>query len=1116
MSTRSNNLISFVALLAVCVCWLSPQPAAANPSLRKQVDQRGDFVLFGNTLAHACEAGTPAPVVGTIGDCPDRNLVAADVYFRSDDPSDGMARADANIAGTSARSTAQLNLPADAMVTYARLYWGSYADSTTPNPNVRVERPSAGVNALVMADDSWNVPEAGLNGQPVNSGRYWYQNTADVTDLVSAQASGPYRVSEVASVPLEELGGNPYPYVAWYIVVFYELASEPQRNLALFDGLDSVAPSRNATVMLDGFLVPDSGFDAKLGIITFEGDDSINGDGITFNGTALSDAQNDADNFFNSTRSYLGMPVSVMGDLPQLTGAANSMSGIDLDVVDLSMRVQAGQTSATLEATTTLDTYLLAAWVTSISTLKPNFSTSQKTATPEGLGKASVRPGDEIDYEITVVNTGSDRAVETVVSDPLPMGVTYVPDSIEIVEGPSMGKKTDAAGDDEAEYDAASRTIKIRIGDAASSSAGGGLDVDGMIKVRFRVKVDTDTRGKIANQATVSAGGEKGSTSENTDTDSDPDEPGQQSTDVTVNVCDVDADCMDPTPLCDISSDPQSCVECVTSADCNDPQKPDCSTTKHVCECAAGPGMCTDDTDGDGISDSGERMVGTDPMDWDTDDDGTPDGSEFSPELDTDGDGLPNGRDADSDNDGLFDGTEQGFDCENKDTDKTLGRCRADADDTKKSNPVKADTDRGGVNDGSEDANLNGKLDPMGETDPTFGAGMDDSKRDADDDGLSDDLEEFLGSNPMDADTDDDGVSDGKEANPSEDTDLDLLVNVLDVDSDDDALRDGTEQGLDCSAKGTDLTKNHCRADMDSGATKTSPLLRDTDTGGVRDGSEDADLNGRIDANETDPTAGKGADDGMVQDSDGDGLSDGLERSIGTDPMDADSDDDGLPDGDESNPSDDHDGDGKINALDPDSDDDGLFDGTERGRACMPPAVDLSVMQCIADADDTTKTGALSVDTDKGSTPDGIEDRNKNGRLDPAELNPLDPSDDVIGKPCNTDSDCGGPTSGLVCDNGMCDFGCRGMGGNTCPDPLFCSSTTMEVGECTDTMPVVDAGMPPRDAGPMLAPGGKLGGAGCNCRVGTNAPPSAAQLVGFGALALLWLARRHARSRRAR
>lgn len=1102
-----------IALMLVCAWAMAPQPAAANPMLRKQVDQRGDFLLIGNTLAHDCDG--PAPVVGNVGNCPDANSYAADVYFRADDPSDGMARADSNIQATAARSTAQLNLPADAKVTYARLYWGSYTNSTMPNPNVRLERPSAGVNSMFVADRVWTVPESDLLGNPMNNGRYWYQATADVTEVVRTQATGPYRISEVSSLPIGMLGNDPYPYVAWYLIVFYEKEAEPQRNLALFEGLDSVAPNRNATVTLQGFLVPASGFDAKLGIVTYEGDQEWDGDGITFDGTALQNAQNPQNNFFNSTRSFLGMPVSVMGDLPQLAGTPDTMSGIDIDVVDLGMHVKAGQTSATLVANTTLDTYLLAAWVTSISTLKPNFSTTSKTATPEGVGKGSVRPGDEIDYEITVVNTGSDKAVQTVVSDPLPMGVTFVPGSIEITSGPKMGKKTDAAGDDEAEYDMATRTIKVRIGDAASSSAGGGLAVDGMVQLHFRVKVDTDTRGLISNQATISAGGEKGATSEDTATDSKPDEPGQQTTDVTVNVCDVDMDCKPPTPLCDISSDPQSCVECVTSADCNDPAKPDCSTKKHICECAAGPGMCDKDSDSDGISDSGEMMVGTDPNDFDTDDDGTPDGAEFAPELDSDGDGLPNGRDADSDNDGLFDGTEQGFNCDNKDTNKELGRCRPDGDMGKtKTNPVKADTDRGGVNDGSEDSNLNGVADPT-ETDPAFGQGMDDTPADTDMDGLSDATEMFIGSDPMDADTDDDGVIDGKEANPSEDTDLDLLVNVLDVDSDNDALFDGTEQGLDCSAKGTALAKNHCRADLDSGATKTSPLLADTDKGGVRDGSEDVDLNGRIDAMETDPTAEHGEDDGTVVDTDKDGLSDGLEKAIGTDPMDADSDDDGLPDGEEPNPSDDHDSDGKINALDPDSDDDGLFDGTERSKACMPPAVDASKMQCIADADPTTSTGALSVDTDKGGTPDGIEDRNHNGKLEPAELNPLDPKDDVIGKPCTMDSMCGSMTSGLVCDMGRCAFGCRGMGGNTCPDPLFCSSTTMAVGMCTDMMPVVDAGMPPviHDAGPMLAPGGKLGGAGCNCRVGTPSQPSAAQLVGFGLFALICLARRR-RTRR--
>jgi uncharacterized repeat protein (TIGR01451 family) len=1116
----------FWSLVPVLAWAVFPPPAAANPSLRKQVDQRGDFLLIGNTLAWDCGnlgGSMPQPVVGTVGNCPEVNLTAADVFWRSDDPSNGTVRADSNIMPAQARTTAVLNLPADAEVTYARLYWGSYADNMSPDPNARIERPSMGLDAALMADKVWAVQETfNLTGLMGNPGRYWYQATVDVTDIVRKAGSGAFRVSDVSALGLAGLN-DPYGYVAWYMVVFYKRDVEPQRNLALFDGLDLVEPGNNATVTLSGFLVPSSGFDAKLGIVAFEGDESINGDGISFNGTALSDSQNPVDNFFNSTHSYLGMPVSTMGDLPQLSGTAGSMSGIDLDVLDLSKLVTAGQTSATLEANTGLETYLLASFVTSISTLKPNFSNSAKAV--KDLNGGSVRPGDELEYTISVPNKGSDDSINTTLSDVLPMGTTFVPGSIEIVSGPMMGKKTDTAGDDEAEYDDASRTVKLRLGTGATATMGGTLAVDGATELRFHVTIDTATRGLISNQAIVHAAGKKGSATEDTPTDGDTMTPGTQPTDVTVNVCDTNADCKPPTPLCDISSEPQSCVECVTSIDCMDPAKPDCSTAKHVCECALGAGKCQKDSDADGISDDGEGVVGTDPNDWDTDDDGTPDGAEFAPELDSDGDGVPNGHDADSDNDGIFDGTEQGYDCSNPATQLELGRCRADADKGMvTTNPVKPDTDRGGVSDGSEDWNLNGAAD-SGETDGSFGHGSDDKPHDSDTDGLSDELEMFLRSDPQDADSDDDGVIDGKEANPSEDTDLDVLINVLDVDSDDDGLADGTEWGLDCSAKGTLVTANHCRPDADSGKTKTSPLLRDTDKGGVRDGAEDFDVNGRVDADETDPTKDHPQDDGMVTDSDRDGLSDGFEKTAGSDPNDADSDDDGLPDGEEPNPLDDRDGDGKIDLLDPDSDGDGLFDGTERGRTCSDPAIDASKMVCIADADSgNTKTGALSVDTDHGGVQDGVEDVNHNGRIDPAELDPNDPKDDVIGKPCAQDSDCGAHDSGLVCDMNKCAFGCRGMGGNTCPSSLFCSSTTMAVGMCSNQPPdagVPDAGSPPpppRDAGPQLAPGGKLGGGGFNCTVAHPGEDTRAPYALFiSVLGLLALRRRPkvVRSRRA-
>ena len=400
------------------------------------------------------------------------------------------------------------------------------------------------------------------------------------------------------------------------------------------------------------------------------------------------------------------------------------------------------------------------------------------------------------------------------------------------------------------------------------------------------------------------------------------------------------------------------------------------------------------DSDGDGLSDDDEDALGTDKNDADTDDDGVPDGQEVDPSADTDGDGLINALDPDSDNDGLFDGTELGLDCSDDGTDLSRGLCRPDADaGATKTSPVNPDTDGGGVSDGSEDFNLDGKIDD-GETDPTDGNGADDtSVVDSDGDGLSDGLEGTLGSDPNDKDSDDDGVPDGAEPNPSADSDGDGLVNVIDVDSDNDGLFDGTELGRDCSGDGTDEARGHCRADADP-STTTSAVNPDTDFGGVSDGNEDHNLDGKLDDGETDPTAGQDADDGIMDDADQDGISDGTEEHLGSDPNDADSDDDGLLDGEEPNFSDDSDGDGTINLLDSDSDDDGLFDGTEAGKDCANSATDEGASQCVADADPGTTTSVLLADTDGGGVSDGEEDANQNGAVDSGERDPLNPADD--------------------------------------------------------------------------------------------------------------------------
>jgi uncharacterized repeat protein (TIGR01451 family) len=349
---------------------------------------------------------------------------------------------------------------------------------------------------------------------------------------------------------------------------------------------------------------------------------------------------------------------------------------------------------------------------------------------------------------------------------------------------------------------------------------------------------------------------------------------------------------------------------------------------------------------------------------------------------------------------------------------------------------------------------------------------------DTDRDGLPDDVEVRIGTNPNDGDSDDDGVPDGQEPDFDKDTDGDGVINALDPDSDNDGLFDGTELGLGCSNPYTDLSKRRCVPDADNGSTKTDPLKRDTDSGGVSDGSEDANLNGKLDPGETDPTAGHGADDLGVVDSDGDGLSDALEQTLGSNPNDSDTDDDGLRDGEEADPALDTDNDGKRNILDPDSDGDGLFDGLEMGNDCSSAGTDITKKTCTPDGDrGATKTSPVDPDTDHGGVSDGVEDTNQNGILDPGEKNPNDRSDDNPG--CANDAQCGYGASGLVCDNRQCVPGCRGEGGNGCPSGQVCSSTTSAIGSCFPA---------PRPATEANA----LEGGGIDCGVGTSRPRGSA------------------------
>lgn len=75
----------------------------------------------------------------------------------------------------------------------------------------------------------------------------------------------------------------------------------------------------------------------------------------------------------------------------------------------------------------------------------------------------------------------------------------------------------------------------------------------------------------------------------------------------------------------------------------------------------------------------------------------------------------------------------------------------------------------------------------------------------------------------------------------------------------------------------------------------------------------------------------------------------------------------------------------KTDPQDPDSDDDGIPDGVEVGRTA---SVDPLCTGFVGDADPGTTTSPVNADSDGDGILDGAEDRNRNGRVDPNELNP--------------------------------------------------------------------------------------------------------------------------------
>lgn len=609
-------------IAALCVLGaVMGRAEAAAPTLRYQTDQRGDFILFGNTGGYDCRDGIPAPVVGSVDRTKCFKAVnvpafiddtSSDVGWRSEDNS---ATANVDIAPEQVRSTAVLQIPSGATISYARLYWSSsLRERNTPGSSIVIDRPGKFTQTLSIADAA--LERVGAS----------YQASADVTRILQAYGAGAYRV---AGIPKNEFVDriDDNNYVVWSMVVVYKRDADPIRNITIFDGLYRVDVGLPVQIPLKGFAVPPQGStDSKLGVIGYEGDHDLKGDNIKFNGVKLTNgAAETADNFFSSSRTNFGQPVTVVGDLPQMNGAAGSMNGLDLHVVNITPQLKANDTSATIEVQTVptlnpmtgsveIDYLYTGAFVTAITSKKPILDTQLVPS------NSKPHPGDEIEFTSTTKNIGDDTATDVVIEHPLPPGLTYVPGSVRVTGGPNQGPKTDMPNDDQVELVMLPDPlnpgntvpgIRIRIGNGANASKGGtipaqpqtGSDPSNIIVVKYKVRIGDDTVGEIPTQSTT-VGTPTGNPSAGPMTYPSGDGT-HPNTPTVINVpeCQTNADCSIGAPVCNTKVMPHRCVNtCTTDADCKGAaggqEVCDTAAMKCVVCTATNPGTCTPDGQG--------------------------------------------------------------------------------------------------------------------------------------------------------------------------------------------------------------------------------------------------------------------------------------------------------------------------------------------------------------------------------------------------------------------------------------------------------------------------------------------------------------------------------------
>ena len=511
----TSKAIALPVLFACMAIVTKAQNSIASYTQVYSANIKGGTAVLGNTSMNIVNSGNGSVITSRMNEISDPNNGVGGIgYTQYGNDNSNMQFADIDgVAGTGNSSSADLILPAGTnTIKFARLYWGgrilNSAITTVPNTLRKVKiRKGAGAYSNVLAAAT-SVDQYAISG----TSETVYQAYSDITAYVQSNGAGTFTVADVPATPGSTSNGG--RFAGWSIIVAYENPASLLNSVRVYHGYYQIFTSgsgpASVSVTLNDLNAPNNSLsanDAVMTVMGWEGDGNLGatasnpeGDFVKVNNVVVSNTANVGTNFWNGSISNNGSYITTKNP-----NYSNQM-GIDIDQVSVGTGygILPNANSVTLTFGTEADQYFPSFFAFSLRVKDPLVTINKTVADANNNGQ--VESNEVLTYTLTGSNIGPGQANNVYVVDSLPSNVTYVPNSMMVVNavGAVLGAQTDAidAADKSFKSTNAGRDyVKFFLGTGSTNAAGGSMNVGDTYTVKFKVQAQV-IPGSITNSAT--------------------------------------------------------------------------------------------------------------------------------------------------------------------------------------------------------------------------------------------------------------------------------------------------------------------------------------------------------------------------------------------------------------------------------------------------------------------------------------------------------------------------------------------------------------------------------------------------------------------------------------